>query len=107
MEELVEELLDLEGVKSVRRFNDSVLRVELYSRSIPGSELFEISGDLRKISQKIRSCLEQARQNRVFSSWEWVVKPEKKYQKTSLGRKKVKDRKGIGYKKDYYEISVS
>ncbi len=107
MKDLIEELLDLDGVKSVRKFNDSVLRIELHSRRVPDTELFEVSGDLRKISQQIRSCLEEARQNKEFSTWEWMTKPEKKYQKTSLGRKKINDRKSIGHNQDYYEVSVS
>lgn len=106
MDGLIEELRDIRGVKSVERRSGPVLRINLYSREVGGAELFEIKGDLRKISQRIRTVMESGREKGVFSGWEWVIKPEKKYMETSLGRNKISDRKPKGHKPDYYEASL-
>ena len=106
MQEVIEELRSIEGVKNVRRQSGPVLKIELFSREIPGSEAVEIRGDLRTISQKIVNSLDEASSNEVFDSWEWIVRPEKKYQETSLGRRKVSDRKDKGHRPGYYRVSV-
>lgn len=106
MEELIDDLRAIEGVKSVKRESGPVLKIDLFSREVPGSESEKISGDLRKISQKIRNSLENASSEGVFTGWEWIVKPEKKYQETSLGRRKVSDRKAKGHEPAYYRVSI-
>jgi len=106
MEDLITEVLDLEGVKAVKRQSGPVLKIELFSREIKGSEAEEISGDLRKISQNLRNTLDRSKKRGEFKSWEWIVKPEKQYQETKLGRKKLSDRKGKGHKPSYYRVSV-
>ncbi|AOV94895.1 hypothetical protein AQV86_03140 [Nanohaloarchaea archaeon SG9] len=103
MEKVVGELKGLEGVKAVRRFSGS-LRVELFSRPVSGSDVVEISGDLRRISQEVRSVLEDARKEGVMESWEWVVKPEKKYRDSSPVDG-VSDRSVKGYDRGFYRIS--
>lgn len=105
MDEVVEELRGLEGVKAVRRFSGS-LRIELFSRPIPGTEMVEIEGDLRKISQGIRQIMEDARAGDIIEGWEWMKKPEKKYEETTLGKQKVSDRKDKGHKPGFYRVSV-
>lgn len=106
MQEVIEELRSIEGVKNVRRQSGPVLKIELFSREIPGSDAVEIHGDLRTISQKIVNSLDEASSKEVFDSWEWIVRPEKKYQETSLGRGKVSDRKDKGHRPGYYRVSV-
>jgi hypothetical protein len=103
MDEVVKELRGLEGVKAVRRFSGS-LRVELFSRPVSGTEMVEIEGDLRKISQGIRQVLEDARTDGVLEGWEWVVKPEKKYRDSSPVEG-VSDRSSKGYDRGFYRIS--
>lgn len=106
MEEVIEELREIKGVKNVRKQSGPVLRIELFSREIPGSEAVEIRGDLRSISQRIVSALDEASSNGVFDSWEWIVRPEKQYQETGLGRGSVSDRKEKGHRPGYYRVSI-
>lgn len=106
MEELLKALHEIKGVKSIKRQSGPVIKVNLFSRKIPNSEAHQISGDLRKISQKLRNELEDARKNNVIDSWEWIVKPQKKYTETSLGKDKITDRKDKGHKPAYYRISI-
>lgn len=107
MKDLIQSLRELESVKAVRKQSGPVLKVELFHREIKGSEAVEIRGDMRKISQQVRSCLETAKKEDEIEGWGWIVKPEKKYQETSLGRGKVSDRKSKGHKPGYYRISIS
>ena len=106
MDELIENLLDIQAVKSVKRQGNSVLRIDLFSREIPGSEAEEIKADLRKVTPKIKARLESSRKEKEISGWEWMVRPEKQYQETSLGKSKVSDRKSKGYKPSHYKVAV-
>lgn len=106
MEDLIKNLRNVEGVKSVKVQTGPVLKIDLFSKPILGSEVVEIRGDLRKISQKIRSRIDKASKKGEFKGWEWIVKPEKKYQETSLGTDKVSDRKSKGHKPGYYRVSI-
>jgi len=106
MENLIKDLREIDGVKNVRRQSGPVLRIELFSREVSGSEVVEIRGDLRSISQRIVSVLDEASGDGVFDSWEWIVKPEKQYQETRLGRRKTSDRKEKGHRPGYYRVSV-
>lgn len=103
MDEVVEGLRGLDGVKAVRRFSGS-LRIELFSRPVTGTEMVEIEGDLRKISQSIRRVLEDARDEGVVEGWEWVAKPEKKYRDSSPVEG-VSDRSSKGYDRGFYRVS--
>lgn len=103
MDEVITELRHLEGVKAVRRFSGS-LRVELFSRPVSGTDMVEIDGDLRKISQSIRQVLENGRADGVLDSWEWIVRPEKKYRDSSPVDG-VSDRSSKGYDRGFYRIS--
>lgn len=105
MDQIFNELRDLEGVKAVK-WRDPVLEVDLFSRPIKGSEAVEISGDLRKISQKIRGVMDSATGSGDISGWEWMVKPEKKYRDDAPGNLNVSDRKPRGHKPGYYRISI-
>jgi hypothetical protein len=105
MKQLASDLRDVEGVKAVK-WRDPVLEIDLFSRPIPGSEAVEISGDLRKISQRIRNVLESASEAGVIDGWEWIVKPEKKYQENTPGDLEVSDRKARGHEPGYYRVSV-
>ncbi|QKQ98394.1 hypothetical protein GKQ38_02605 [Candidatus Nanohaloarchaea archaeon] len=107
MEELIQDLRKIEGVKAVRKQSGPVLKIELFHREIPASEAVDILGDLRSISQSIVSILDEARSDGEFESWEWIQKPEKKYQETSLGRNSsVSDRKDKGHRPGYYRVSI-
>lgn len=106
MEQLIKNLRELEGVKNVKHQSGPVLKVNLFSREIPNSEAEQIRGDLRKLSQKLRNQLEQARKDGDIDSWEWIVKPEKQYTETSLGRDSITDRKDKGHKPAYYRIAI-
>lgn len=106
MKKLIEDLLEIEGIKGVKRQSGPVLKLELFSREIKGSEASEIMGDLRKITPKIRSALKNGKEKGYISGWEWIIRPEKKYQTTSLGKKSLSDRKSKGHKPDYYRVSI-
>lgn len=106
MKEVIHDINSIEGVKNVKRFSGPVLKINLFSRPIPGSEAEEISGDLRKISQKIRNSLDDGRTSGSFDGWEWIIKPDKKYQETKLGNRKVSDRKDKGHKPAFYKVSI-
>lgn len=105
MEKLIDQLSEIKGVKSVRRLSDDVLRVELFSREIPGSELVEIKGDLRSISGKISSTLGDNVDEGSIDNWNWIEKPRKRYDETSLGDS-VTDRKPKGHRPGHYQIEI-
>lgn len=106
MEDLIQDLIEIQGVKNVKKQSGPVLRINLFSREIKGSDASEIKGNLRKITPKIKSTLDEGRKKGVFTGWEWIVRPEKKYQETSLGRDSISDRKTKGHKPDYYRVSI-
>jgi len=106
VKDFIQKLRGIEGVDNVKREKGPVLKINLFSREVPGSEAVEISGDLRKISQKIRHKLDEGVSEGVFDGWEWIVKPEKQYQETKLGKKKISDRKAKGHKPGYYRVSI-
>ncbi len=105
MQSLLGDIRDIEGVKNVRKQSGPVLKVELFSRELKGSEAEEIMGDLRKISRNLREKMDEAREDGDIPGWEWVIKPEKRYQERSLGGN-VTDRKPKGHKPAYYRISI-
>jgi hypothetical protein len=106
MKNIIQDLLEIKGVKSVKRQSGPVLRINLFSREIKGSDASDIQGNLRKITPRIKSTLDNGRKNGVFSGWEWIVRPEKQYQETSLSRDSISDRKAKGHKPDYYRVSI-
>jgi len=106
MEKLLENLRSIEGVKTVKLQSGPVLKIDLFSKEIPGIEAEEIRGDLRKISPKIRNRLEKARKNSEISSWNWIRKPQKQYAETNIGTEKVSDRKPKGHRPPYYTVSI-
>ena len=106
MEQLIQKLSKLSSVKAVRRESGPVLKIELFSRPLKHSEAVEIKGDLRSITPKIRSKLDEARDSGEISSWQWIVRPKKQYQETKLGRDKVTDRKDGGHKPGFYRVDV-
>lgn len=106
MEEVINKIRNIRGVKNVKRFDNNVLEINLFSREIPDTEVKEIRGDLRKISQEIRNTLDLQKSKGVFQNWEWVVKPEKKYTETGVGEK-VSDRKSRGHKPSYYRVTIN
>jgi len=66
MENLIKNLREIRGVKSVKKQSGPVLRIDLFSREIKGSDASEIKGNLRKITPRIKSTLDDARKT-VFS----------------------------------------
>lgn len=107
MKELIKSIRDVQGVQNVKKRSGPTLKINLYSKEIPGREAEKLQGDLRKISPKIRNRLEEARESSVIEGWNWIQKPEKQYDETSIGTEKVNDRKAIGHKPNYYTVSVS
>jgi len=106
MKELITELREVEGVKNVKKQSGPVLRVNLFGKELPNSESKIIHGDLQKISQKLRNILEEFRKSEEISSWQWIVRPEKRYNETQLGKGKVTHRKDKGHRPGYYRISI-
>jgi len=106
MKQLIDTLNGIEGVKNVKKRSGPTLRINLFSREIPGREAEKVSGDLRKISQKIRNALDNARENSEIEGWNWIQKPEKQYDQTGLKTENVSDRKEIGHKPGFYTVSV-
>jgi len=106
MRSLIQNLNELEGVKNVKKRSGPTLRINLFSRPVPGREVEEVSGDLQSISQKLRNALEKAKENSEIQSWNWVQKPKKKYDDTPIQTHKVSDRKEIGHKPAYYTVSI-
>jgi len=104
MQDLVENLRSVDGVKNVKRQGEDVLMINLFCREVPGSEeVVDVQGDLRSISQKLVNVLD----SEVSGSWSWMVKPEKKYQETGLETESVSDRKVKGHKPGYYMVSLT
>lgn len=103
MEELIQELSEIKGVRNVKKRNESVLKINLHSREIPGQEAEEIMGDLRKISPKISNTLDDSEE---ISGWNWIQKPKKQYTETGLKTGNVNDRKAAGHRPPYYTLSV-
>ncbi len=106
MKQLISEIREIQGVKNVKKQSGPVLKVNLFGRPVPNSEAVEIKGDLRKISQKLRNQLDQAQENSEITSWEWIVKPQKKYTDSSPRDLNVSDRKDKGHKPGYYRINI-
>ncbi|MFB6100427.1 MAG: hypothetical protein ABEK16_04080 [Candidatus Nanohalobium sp.] len=104
MQQLVEKLREVEGVKAVRK-RSSTLRIELFARE-KSEDIWEIRGDLRKTGQQIRQRLEEAREEGLIENWNWTQKPEKKYGDTPIETEKVSDRKPLGHRPPYYTVSV-
>lgn len=100
MKKIIEKLNQLKGVKNVKKTTDNKLRINLFSKEIAHAEAKQIKGDLRKISQKIRSQLDKS----DIKTWKWVQKPQKKYKETKIRTEKIKDRKPIGHDPDYYIV---
>jgi hypothetical protein len=98
MTDIIEKLQRTDGVKSVERHGDA-LKLKLFSRKIPGTELYEIPGDLRKTSQQIKLELDEHANN-----WEWNIKPKKKYRDQSLKNSEISDREPKGYNRNFYKI---
>ena len=105
MAEIVEKLGDLEGVKNVKN-KSGVLRINLFAREKPSGDVWEIKGDLRKTGQGIRRRLEDALEEDIIQNWNWIQKPEKKYEDTPIETEKVSDRKPKGHRPPYYTVSV-
>jgi len=106
MKQLLEKLNQVEGVKNVKKRSGPTLRINLFSRPVPGREAEEIQANLQSTSQKIRAQFETAKKNSEIENWNWIQKPEKKYEDTPIQTEKVKDRKSIGYKPAYYTVSI-
>ena len=106
MEELLKQLNEIEGVKTVKRRSGPTLKLELFSREIPDAEAEKIMGNLRSISQNIRNTLDRAKENSEIKSWNWIQKPEKKYRETRVKTEKINDRKPVGHEPAYYTLSI-
>ena len=101
MKSLVEDISELEGVRSVRKVGEGQFKIKHYSREVKGSDLVRIRGDLRSISQKISNKLDSLD---VLDGWEWTEKPSKKYTENNINS--ITDNKSKGYKPGYYIITV-
>jgi hypothetical protein len=106
MRELIQEISEIKGVQNVKKKGGPVLKVNLHSREQPGQEAEKIMGDLRKISPKISTRLDDALEKGEISGWNWNRKPDKKYSETGVETEKVSDRKPVGHEPSYYIISI-
>lgn len=106
MKSLLTNLREIEGVKAVRKRSGPTLKIELFSKEIPGAEAEKIMGDLRSISQQISNTLTESKESSEIKAWNWIQKPEKKYRQTSVKTEKITDRKPIGYDPAYYTVSI-
>lgn len=95
---IVEKLRDIEGVKNVEK-RRSEIRIDPFKRPVEGSEASKIIGDLSSMTQSIRHILDEE-----FESWEWIVRPKKRYSELEIGN--VTDRKPKGHRPDYYTVSI-
>lgn len=106
MKKLIEEISEINGVKNVRRRSGPTLKIELFSKQVPGREAEKIHGDLRKISQQLRSRLEQAEDRKDIQAWNWIQKPEKKYMERAKNSNRINDRESIGHRPSYYTVEI-
>lgn len=106
MKELLKQLNQIQEVKGVKKRTGPVLKIDIFSREVPGREAEKIPGDLRKTSQQIRTALEESRKNSRIKAWNWIQKPQKKYRDRAKKAENVTDREAIGYKPAYYTVSI-
>ncbi|MFB6174989.1 MAG: hypothetical protein ABEJ87_03345 [Candidatus Nanohalobium sp.] len=106
MKELLKQLNQIQEVKSVKKRSGPVLKIDIFSREVPGREAEKIPGDLRKTSQQIRNNLEKAKENSEIKAWNWIQKPEKKYRDRAKKAENISDRQSIGYRPAYYTVSI-
>jgi len=100
---LFSQIKGTEGIKSVKNRRDT-LKINLYTRE--KGDVYEIRGDLRKISQKIRHKLDEARSKSEIDGWNWVQKPEKQYRSKGPDIGNINDRQPIGHKPPFYTVSI-
>jgi UDP-glucose 4-epimerase len=103
MSGITNELRNIQGIKSIKNRGDT-LKIKLYSRE--KGDVYEIEGDLRKISQKISHKLDEARSKSEIDGWNWVQKPEKQYRSKGPDIGNVNDRQPIGHKPPFYTVSI-
>jgi len=103
MESVIEKLNSIKGIKNVRKLGANQLEINLFSEKVPGREAEKISGNLKKISQKISSKLSE---QSGIQNWEWVQKPSNVYDETPVKTEKVSDRKKVGHKPAKYLIFI-
>lgn len=102
MKSVIKKLNQLKGVKTAKRKGENLIRIEPHSKDLKGQEEKKIIGDLRKITPRISSVLDDSRK---VKNWEWNTRPEKKYSKTKLGNS-ITDRKAKGHKPAHYLVTV-
>ena len=102
MKELVQELTEIEGVKTAKFQGENVLKIKPFSRERKSQDAEKIMGDLRKITPKISNTLDGIDS---VDSWEWNVKPKKRYAEKGISDS-VKDRKPKGHKPAHYLVTV-
>ena len=95
-----------DGVKYVKRKAGGILRIDLFSREIPGREAEDIQCDLRKTSQRLSSRLDNAVKSGEINGWSWVEKPQKQYRDRSPNGFQVSDRQGAGHKPSHYTVNL-
>ncbi|NMI89054.1 hypothetical protein GLU26_00925 [Nanohaloarchaea archaeon] len=103
MSSIVNELRNIKGIKSVKNRGDT-LKINLYSRE--KGDVYQIEGDLRKISQKITHRLDEAINKSEIDGWNWVQKPEKQYRSKGPDIGNINDRQPIGHKPPFYTVSI-
>lgn len=102
MENLVAELREVKGIKSVRMQGDRMMKIEPHKRELKGQEAEKIIGNLRSITPKITNILDSSEE---VSTWEWNVKPEKRYKKSELDTS-VTDSRPKGHKPAHYLVTI-
>ncbi|MFB6190018.1 MAG: hypothetical protein ABEJ91_00415 [Candidatus Nanohaloarchaea archaeon] len=104
MEKLVHQLREIEGVKAVRRRTEEIIEVEPFSQEVEGRDHRKIPVDLRKVTPKIKSALDNAK-GKSITSWRLVETPEKRYRDRSPSES-VSDREPLGYRPWKYVVEI-
>jgi hypothetical protein len=104
MENFLKKIREVKGVKGVKK-RSGTLRIELFAREL-SNDIWEIRGNLRETGQQLRRSMDEAQENGLIDGWNWIQKPEKKYEETPIETEKVSDRKPKGHRPPYYTVSI-
>lgn len=102
MKKLIQNLNDIEGVKSARLRGEKLVMVKPHKIELENQEEDKIPVDLRKLSRNLKKTLSNSKK---LKSWDWNVKPQKQYKETSLGGS-ISQRKSKGYDPSNYLITI-
>lgn len=105
MKDLIDDINSIDGVKNAKFLDDRRIKINLYSKKVPGREAHKIKGDLKSISQNLSNTLSQCIGDSI-KSWEWIIKPSKKYDRKTGITSQVSDSRPVGHKPAAYKVHV-